>query len=110
MPPAQATASAGQNRDAQSRHLHHRCCPVDRGGTPPCWLLRDSPPRSDCRFAWAAYVTYTRKHPSLPWILGITALLFNPFIKIHTSKEAWSRVNVASAILLLTTKAQFQTT
>jgi hypothetical protein len=74
------------------------------------WLLRDSPPRSDCRFAWAAYVTYTRKHPSLPWILGITALLFNPFIKIHTSKEAWSRVNVASAILLLTTKAQFQTT
>ena len=59
-------------------------------------------------FAWAAYITYVRKHTSLPWILGIIALVFNPFIKIHPSKDVWAFINIASTILLLTTKKHFE--
>ena len=59
-------------------------------------------------FAWAAYITYIRKHTSLPWILGIIALVFNPFIKIHPSKDVWAFINIASTILLLTTKKHFE--
>ena len=59
-------------------------------------------------FAWAAYIAYVRKYASLPWILGITALVFNPFIKIHPPKDVWAFINTASMILLLTTKKHFE--
>jgi hypothetical protein len=68
-------------------------------------LLR---PAATVVFVWAAWITHQQKHPSLPWILGIAALIFNPFAKLHVSKEALECVSLAGAILLLTTRKHFQ--
>lgn len=54
-------------------------------------------------FAFAAFVSFDRKHKILPWVFGLLALLFNPFIKVHLPKEVWAFVDVAAAILLLAT-------
>jgi len=54
-------------------------------------------------FAFAAFVSFDRKHKTLPWVFGLLALLFNPIIKVHLPKDAWAFVDVAAAILLLAT-------
>jgi len=54
-------------------------------------------------FAFAAFVSFDRKHKTLPWVYVLLALLFNPIIKVHLPKEVWAFVDVAAAILLLTT-------
>lgn len=54
-------------------------------------------------FAFAAFVSFDRKHKTLPWVFGLVALLFNPIIKVHLPKEVWALVDVATAILLLAT-------
>ena len=54
-------------------------------------------------FAFAAVVTADRKHKVLPWVFGLTALLFNPIVKVHLPKELWALVDIAAAILLLAT-------
>jgi predicted membrane protein len=49
--------------------------------------------------AYEAYKTY--KDGSLNWALAFsaTALLYNPFFKIHLLKATWIWVNLATAIL-----------
>jgi hypothetical protein len=59
-------------------------------------------------FVWAAFVAYERKHESLPWVYGVLAVLFNPFIKIYLPKELWAVVDIGSGILLLSTKSVIQ--
>jgi len=54
-------------------------------------------------FAYAAFVSYTRKNQTLPWVYGLLAVLFNPLIKIHLPKEVWMVVDVGAGILLLAT-------
>jgi prepilin signal peptidase PulO-like enzyme (type II secretory pathway) len=54
-------------------------------------------------FAFAAFVSFDRKHKTLPWVYVLLALLFNPIIKVHLPKEAWAFVDVAAAIMLLAT-------
>lgn len=39
----------------------------------------------------------------LPWVLGSMALVFNPFIKVHFSKEVWAVIDVISAVILVAT-------
>lgn len=53
-------------------------------------------------FAFAAFVSFDRKYKTLPWILGLLALLFNPIIQVHLPKEVWSFIDVGAAILLIT--------
>ena len=37
------------------------------------------------------------------WVLGITALLYNPLIRVHLTREIWSVVNVATILVLAAT-------
>lgn len=60
-------------------------------------------------FAYAAFIAYERKNKTLPWVLGLMALIFNPIIKIHFPKEVWAFVDVAAAILLLATAKEVKT-
>lgn len=55
-------------------------------------------------FAWAAYVSATRKHRILPWLYGFLALLFNPFVKVFLPKDLWAVIDVAAVAILLTTR------
>ena len=60
-------------------------------------------------FAFAAYVSLTKKARVLPYVYGCLALLFNPFIKVHLPKEVWVVVDLASAALLLATAKHVRT-
>ena len=37
------------------------------------------------------------------WILGISAFVYNPIIRIHLNREIWSIVNIATIIMLIMT-------
>lgn len=52
-------------------------------------------------FVASSYISYERKSNSLPWIFGFMAIVFNPIIKIHFSKEIRMFVDIAAAMLLL---------
>ncbi len=52
-------------------------------------------------FAFAAFIAADRKHNVLPWAFGLMVLLFNPIVKIHLPKEAWTLVDVAAGVFLL---------
>lgn len=37
------------------------------------------------------------------WIFGVTAVIYNPLIRIHLTREIWSVINVVTMLLLLAT-------
>ncbi len=37
------------------------------------------------------------------WILGITAVIYNPIIRIHLTREIWSVLNIATVVMLAIT-------
>ncbi|KAI3590245.1 hypothetical protein D9X30_4853 [Cupriavidus sp. U2] len=54
-----------------------------------------------CVFAWAAYVAVQRRQSILPWVYGLLALVFNPFVKVFFPKDLWMVVDLAAAALLI---------
>ncbi len=34
------------------------------------------------------------------WILGVTAVVYNPIVRIHLTRAIWSVVNIATVVLL----------
>lgn len=54
-------------------------------------------------FAVGAYIAYKRRTWVVASIYSVVALLFNPIIKVHFSKDIWSVVDVVTAVLLLAT-------
>lgn len=46
---------------------------------------------------------------ALPWVYGITALVFNPIIKIYFPKEIWAVIDIAAGVLLLVTARVIRT-
>ena len=54
-------------------------------------------------FGFAAFIAHERRNALLPWVYGLIALLFNPVFKVHFSKVTWAFLDVAAAIVLLTT-------
>jgi hypothetical protein len=52
--------------------------------------------------AYGAYFASTeQKKLAWAWIFGIVAVLFNPFIPIHLSRDTWAVIDIAVALLLL---------
>ena len=52
-------------------------------------------------FAWAALIAFDRNVNILPWAFIVLAIIFNPVIKIHFSKEMWAIIDFASGVVLL---------
>lgn len=52
-------------------------------------------------FAWAAFDAWERKMDIAPYVLGLVALLFNPFIPVHLDKEIWIGIDIAAGVLIL---------
>jgi glucan phosphoethanolaminetransferase (alkaline phosphatase superfamily) len=50
---------------------------------------------------YVAYTAYTWQKMWAVWLFGFIAVLFNPLIPIHLSREAWQPINVICAILLI---------
>jgi hypothetical protein len=54
-------------------------------------------------FAWAAFVSHQRHYATLPWVFGLSAILFNPFLRVHLDRSVWMWLNIAAGVLLLST-------
>ena len=50
---------------------------------------------------YVAYAAYNWQKMWAVWLFGFIALLFNPLIPIHLSREIWQPINVISAILFM---------
>ena len=46
--------------------------------------------------SYLAYQSFEQKKQGWIWILGITALIYNPFFRVHLNREIWSVVNVVT--------------
>ncbi len=51
--------------------------------------------------AYVAYTAYQWQKLWAVWLFGFIALLFNPLIPIHLSRELWQPIDVACAILFI---------
>jgi prepilin signal peptidase PulO-like enzyme (type II secretory pathway) len=54
-------------------------------------------------FGFAAFISFDRKYKLLPWAFILLAIIFNPIIKVHFSKELWALIDIAAGIFLLST-------
>jgi len=45
-------------------------------------------------FAYIAFRVFEHGHQGWVWILGITAAVYNPIIRVHLTREIWSVINV----------------
>lgn len=59
-------------------------------------------------FLWAGVIAWDRKSVLLAVIFGLMAVLFNPILKIHFSKELWAALDLTAAALLLVTSRKIK--
>lgn len=52
-------------------------------------------------FAFLAFRALGQDKIPWVWILGITAAIYNPFIKTYLSREIWSIVNVITIVIAI---------
>lgn len=50
-------------------------------------------------FAFLAFHALAQDKQGWVWTLGVTAVVYNPFIRVHLNREIWSVVNVATIII-----------
>lgn len=51
--------------------------------------------------SYIAFVAYNRQKMWAAWLFGFIAVLFNPLIPIHLSRELWQPIDVICAILFI---------
>jgi len=50
-------------------------------------------------FGFLAFQAFTLKKQGLTWVLGITALVYNPIFPVHLTRAIWSAANIATIII-----------
>ena len=50
---------------------------------------------------WSGIEAHKKGASITPWIFAVIAILYNPIEKIHLSKELWMPINIATAIIIL---------
>ncbi len=45
-------------------------------------------------FAYLAFQAFAQEKQGWLWVLGITAAVYNPIIRVHMTREIWSVINV----------------
>jgi hypothetical protein len=45
-------------------------------------------------FAYLAFQAFNQQQQGWVWVLGITAAVYNPIIRVHLTREIWSVLNV----------------
>lgn len=50
-------------------------------------------------FAFLTLQALAQDKQGWAWALGITAVVYNPFIRVHLNRDIWSIVNVATIIV-----------
>jgi len=52
-------------------------------------------------FAYLAFQVFESAKQGWTWVLGITALVYNPIFRVHLNRELWSFINVVTSIIAL---------
>jgi presenilin-like A22 family membrane protease len=47
-------------------------------------------------FAYLAFQALAQEKKGFVWVLVVTALVYNPVIRVHLTREIWSVINVAT--------------
>lgn len=50
-------------------------------------------------FSYLAIKAFAQEKEGWVWVLGITAVLYNPIIRIHLTREIWSVINIATILV-----------
>jgi hypothetical protein len=45
-------------------------------------------------FAYLAFQAFKQEQQGWVWVLGITAAIYNPIIRVHLTREIWAVLNV----------------
>jgi len=53
-------------------------------------------------FVYLAFQSLERDKIGWVWVLGITALIYNPILRVHLNRELWSVINVVTIGIALT--------
>ena len=56
-------------------------------------------------FAYLAYTASQSNEQGLAWVLGITAVIYNPFAPLHLGREVWTVINLVTIGLLFYVKS-----
>ena len=59
-----------------------------------------------CLFAYFACAAWLSKKQGLTWVLGLTAVVFNPVVSLDFTPEAWMVINSLAIGLLLFLRSQ----
>lgn len=51
--------------------------------------------------AYCVFQAFERNHEIWLYIFGVIAVLFNPFIPIHLTRQIWAPIDVVTALLFL---------
>ncbi len=57
-------------------------------------------------FAYLAYTAYQSNEQGLTWVLGITAVIYNPFAPLHLGREVWTVINLVTIGVLFFVKSR----
>ena len=52
-------------------------------------------------FAYLAIQAIAQEKQGWVWVLGVTAVVYNPIFRIHLTREIWSVINIASIIVAI---------
>ncbi|MEW6620151.1 MAG: DUF6804 family protein [bacterium] len=52
-------------------------------------------------FAYLAIQSLAQEKQGVVWVLGVTAVIYNPIIRVHLTREIWSVVNVATIVVAM---------
>ena len=47
-------------------------------------------------FAYLAFQAFAQEKQGWAWVLGVTAAIYNPLIRVHLGREIWSIVNLVT--------------
>ena len=53
--------------------------------------------------AYLAVIALKKGMDAWVWMLAVTAIIYNPLVRFHLTREIWSVVNIATIILLVMT-------
>jgi hypothetical protein len=59
-------------------------------------------------FAYLAISAFRRKEEGFGWVLGATALVYNPILPVHLNRELWSLINIATIAICMIALAKLK--
>jgi FtsH-binding integral membrane protein len=50
-------------------------------------------------FFYLSFQALEQEKQNFVWILGITALIYNPIFRVHLNRELWSIINIITIVI-----------